>query len=307
MDTVYIVLIIIGALLVALMALAYVLFNYACVRKKRSSTVDLVDSSFDSLMATINAGAQWMEDTPHDSVTLMSFDGLKLCARVYTASGSKRTVVCMHGYRSRGMFDYSVHTEEYVKRGYNVVVPDQRACGDSEGRYITYGVRERRDCLMWINYAEERFGGSIYLHGLSLGCATVLMTLGLDLPKSVKGVIADCGYYSPWSECRHVMKSSMHLPPFPLLWLANVYCRVFAGFGLKQCDTREILKNNHVPVLFIHGQRDNFVPTYMTDENYAANAGEKYYFRAEKSTHATSYYDEPENFRKQQFEFLSKH
>lgn len=137
---------------------------------------------------------------PYEDVFITSFDGLRLHAKFYAASERKAPVQIMfHGYKSSAERDFCGGLREGIDGGFNVLLVDQRAHGESEGKYLTFGVNERFDCLSWASYAAERFGNDvkIYLYGISMGAATVLMASALPLPKSVSGIVADCGYTSP--------------------------------------------------------------------------------------------------------------
>ena len=122
-----------------------------------------------------------------------------------------------------------------------------------------------------------------------MGAATVLLSLGTDLPGNVKGVVADCGFTSPWEIVRHVAKRDFHLPAFPLLHLLDLVCRGIAGFSLKEVDTRKALAGSRLPVLFLHGAADDFVPVSMSEENYRACQGEKSLYLVPGAGHAQSY------------------
>lgn len=137
---------------------------------------------------------------PYENVFITSFDGLRLHAKFYAAPDPKAPVQIMfHGYKSAAERDFCGGLREGIDGGFNVLLVDQRAHGESEGKYLTFGVNERFDCLSWANYATERFGRDvkIYLYGISMGAATVLMASALPLPDSVSGIVADCGYTSP--------------------------------------------------------------------------------------------------------------
>ena len=108
-----------------------------------------------------------------------------------------------------------------------------------------------------------------------MGCATTLMAADLDLPDNVKGIIADCGFTSPWDIIKHVAKERFHLPPFPLMYMVDLISEVVAGFGLKEVSIPEIMKRNKIPVLFIHGDADDYVPMWMTIKNYEACASKE--------------------------------
>ena len=213
-----------------------------------------------------------------ERVKLTSFDGLELTALYLPVEGeAKGTVLAFHGYRSLATIDFALEVEFFHRMGYRVLLPYQRSHGESQGKYVTYGVKERFDCRDWARYAARRFGEEepLFLMGISMGCATVVMAMGLDLPQNVRGVVADCGFTTPWEIMAHVAKRDFHLPPFPFLYLLDLLARLRAGFFLKGADTRKALEKSRLPVLFIHGDGDDFVPLWMTQENYRLCRGEK--------------------------------
>ena len=150
---------------------------------------------------------------------------------------------------------------------------DQRSHGKSEGNTITFGIKERRDCLSWIQYICERFGNDtpIILCGLSMGAATVLMATDLELPPNIKGIIADCPYSSPKAIIQKVCKD-MHLPPKLLYPFVKLGACLLAGFNLEESDAVSAVKNTSIPILIIHGDDDRFVPYYMSEEIAKANS-----------------------------------
>ena len=147
----------------------------------------------------------------------------------------------------------------------------------------------------------------MFLDGISMGATTVLMALGRGVPPSVKGCIADCGFTSPWDEIGHCAHRWFHLPEKPMLCLLYPFTKVIAGFGLKEYSTEEALKNNRVPILLIHGLGDNFVPSWMTQRAYDANAGEKTLILVEGADHGMSYLTDEVRCRGALEAFLAKH
>ncbi len=215
----------------------------------------------DVMLAMINRLAA----RPAEIVHTASFDGLSLAARYYESKPGAPVALCFHGYRSTGIRDFSGAAEFCLTHGQNVLLPDQRAHGLSEGHTITFGVKERYDCLSWINYIIDRFGPQtqILLYGVSMGASTVLMATGLPLPSQVKGVIADCPYASAVAivkkVCRDVHLCSTLLYPF-----INIGAALFGGFSLKQADVPSAVASASVPILVIHGEDDRFVPCDMS-------------------------------------------
>ena len=183
--------------------------------------------------------------------------------------------ILFHGYKSSAERDFCGGLREGIDGGFNVLLVDQRAHGESEGKYLTFGVNERFDCLSWASYAAERFGNDvkIYLYGISMGAATVLMASALPLPKSVSGIVADCGYTSPKDIIFSVLRDH-HVPAAPVYAVARLGARLFCGFDLDSASAPDALSRSHIPVLFIHGDDDRFVPCRMSRENFEASAAE---------------------------------
>ena len=227
-----------------------------------------------------------------EKLVISSFDGLRLSGLCLPLPGEARgVIVAFHGYRSLATVDFALEVEFFHRMGYHVVLPYQRSHGESQGRYITYGVKERFDCQSWARWAAQRFGEEtpVFLMGISMGAATVLMAADLDLPESVRGIVADCGFTSPWDEMAHVARRDFKLPAFPLLYLLDLAARLRAGFGLKEGDARRSLSRGGLPVLFLHGEKDDFVPFSMTRENFAACRGEKALHTVKEAAHAQSF------------------
>ena len=163
-------------------------------------------------------------------------------------------------------------------------------------QYICFGVKERFDCRDWARYVCDRFGPEhdIFLGGLSMGSTTVLMATGLELPKSVRGVIADCGFTSPYEEFKEVLRHKIHLPVHPFIEIADMFCHIFAGYGFRDYSTLDAMRVNKLPILFIHGEADNFVPTYFTRENFDACLAPKVLITVPNAGHGFSYLLETE-------------
>lgn len=221
---------------------------------------------------TIRLAIDAMLKAPYERVTVESFDGLRLSARYYHTADNAPVQIQMHGYRGNALRDMCGGFALARKLGQNVLVVDQRAHGQSEGSVITFGVKERRDCLTWIRYANARFGANtpIILTGVSMGAATVLMALDLQLPDNVAGVIADCPFSHPMDIIQKVAHD-MKLPGPPVRLFASAAARIFAGFSLRESSAREAVKKAKIPVLLIHGDDDRFVPCDMSSQILSAN------------------------------------
>ena len=214
-----------------------------------------------------------------------------------------------HGFRSSPHADMSPVCDFYYSLGFSILLPCQRAHGASEGKYITFGAKERYDCADWVEFVSEKCGKDrpIVLHGVSMGAATVLASVSAGLPGNVKCIIADCGFTSPKDEFLHVMKRYLHLPRFPLYYLFAAGCRLICGFSINDFSNEEILKNCKVPVVFAHGEDDTLVPCDMSRRNYAACASEKLLFTVPGANHGESYLVDKEGCERALREFIGKY
>ncbi len=221
----------------------------------------------------------WMKmarSTPHENVSIRSFDGLTLRGRYYEYAAGALTEILIHGYRGSSERDISAGIERCFALGRNALLVDQRASGRSDGGVITFGINEHRDCLEWVSFLVDKLGGDcqIILTGISMGAATVAIAAGEKLPPNVVCVLADCGFTSAKEIMKKVIRE-MKLPPalaYPFVrWGAKIY----GGFDLEKTSPIEAVRRATVPVIFIHGDADAFVPSYMSEELFAACASQK--------------------------------
>lgn len=228
-------------------------------------------SKSESFLKRKKDGENWLAKYECRELYATSDDGLRLYARYLPSdTPSEKTIILFHGYRSCAEADFSAMFEYYHSRNYNLLFPDQRSHGKSEGKYITFGALERFDCVNWVNCIINEFGTNqqIVISGLSMGASTVLMSLDLGLPPQVKGVIADCGFTSPRDILTHILHTRFHLPSFPLIYTVAIAAKLFAGFGFGDASTLDSLKSSSLPALIVHGGNDDFVPTEMSVRNY---------------------------------------
>lgn len=265
---------------------------------KRDRTQKMAGTDWDRYIPAIHAAKEWLAEQPQEEVWVTSDDGLKLFGRFFPCGNSRKIVLCFHGYTSEGLNDYSTLARFYLEEGYNLLIVDERAHGRSEGTYIGFGCLDRHDAKVWIDYLVERLGEdcSILLHGDSMGAATVLMTTGLDLPKQVKAAVSDCAFTSAWEVFCAVLKNMYHLPPFPIMQIANQMVKKNAGYELDECNARREVKKAQIPILFIHGKSDTFVPCSMVYEMYDACPTEKKLVVVEGAGHVESCYKDPEKY-----------
>ena len=279
-----------SALVAVLLAVGYAAFVAAHVRRPsraRRKTMDPVAQwrhLIDPAVARLKAG-------PWEDLYITSHDGLRLHG-VYFDRGGADTVLCFHGYRSTPFGDFCIGGTFYLDEGCNVLFVDQRAHGESEGRYISYGIHERLDVKAWVEHMAPRTSGRLFLSGISMGAATVLMAADLELPK-VAGIMADCGFTSPRAIIKKVI-GDMHLPTWPILPLMNLWCRLLGRFSQTEYSTLQSLAQAKYPILFVHGKADDFVPCSMTEESYAACSGDKELVLVGNAGHGLSFLIERE-------------
>ena len=210
---------------------------------------------------------------PHERVHITSRDGLKLAGDWYPGQPGRPVHICCHGSRGLGVRDFCGGAQSLLARGDGVLLIHERAQGDSQGHTMTFGIREREDVARWAEYCAERFPGTpLFLHGISMGAATVLMTSALPLPAAVKGILADCPYDVPKDII--VLTAKKHAGPLAgLLWPFLTIGAFLFGNGLrfKNVCCHEAVKHANVPILIIHGEDDRFVPAYMSEPMAAAN------------------------------------
>ncbi len=254
---------------------------------------------------------EWLLAQPLEKVSIKARDGITLRAHYLPAAQpSDRLVIGLHGYTSSGLGEFSTHARFYHELGFDCLIVDHRAHGESEGDYVGFGILDRHDCMSWISYLEKRFGGSkrILLHGTSMGASTALMVSGFrELPDSVKGIVSDCAFTSPFDVFSHVLKRDYHMSPFPIMQINDAMCRKKAGYGFKDYSTLTAMEHNRLPVLFIHGANDTFVPTWMTQKNYEACKAPKKMIMVENAGHGASCYENNALYQKEVAEFVESH
>lgn len=267
------------------------LFTMACVRGEKLTVGDGFEKQADEYKDIRDSGKKLYESLAKTEVSIKSRDGLTLCGDFVKNGDGKKVVIAAHGFRSSPRHDFLACMPYFYNKGFSFLYIHQRAHGKSEGEYITYGVYERYDLCDWVNFAVKEYGGDveILLHGVSMGASTVLMASVLDLPENVKGIISDSGFVSPYDIFVHVLDRSFHAKPFPLLNIAGITAKRKAKFDFRSASTLDAMAENSIPVLFIHGEDDDFVPIDMTEANYEVCKAEKSIVRVKGARHVCGY------------------
>lgn len=286
-------------------------FQYACRRAPEPDWEDeagLRSGPYAEFAESLPAACQWLREHSAVDVQTTSFDGLTLRGKWVPAREPKATIILFHGYHTHYIHDFAGIFSLYHAMGLNLLLVRQRAHGESGGNYITFGVRERRDALSWVEFHNREHGmDNVFLGGMSMGASTVLFAAGEELPPNVRGITADCGFSSPAEIMAHIIRKDFHLPPKLVLPLMEVWARVLGGFSLWGCSSRESLARSKTPVLFIHGKADTFVPCHMSQTGYDACASEKELLLVEGAGHGKSYLYEPDRLTGALVDFFNRH
>lgn len=243
--------------------------------------------------------ADRLRNSECETVEITAHDGIRLIGHWQPCENAERVIIAMHGWRSSWYKDFGMISDFWRENHCSVLYVEQRAQGESEGEYMGFGLIERYDCLDWIRWANAH-GCSrlpIYLCGVSMGASTVLMAAGLELPENVHGVMADCGYTSAHDIWKHVVKHNLHISYGGITAsIASDICKKKINCGPKEYSCVEAMRNCKVPVLFVHGTDDHFVPIEMTYENYKACAAPKRLLVVPGAEHGMSYVLEKKNY-----------
>ena len=240
---------------------------------------------------------KWSEAIQQKQVEVKANDNITLRGTEYlNQEETNKWAIILHGYRSNPSSVLTIG-EHFSEKGYNVLIPSMRACADSEGEYVGMGWLDKEDLKCWINLIiEENKNAEIILHGSSMGAATVLMASGDELPANVKNIIADSGYTSVWDIFASEAKARFNLPEFPVLNMFQIVANRKAKYDIKEASSLEQVKKSKTPILFIHGDKDDFVPEYMCEKLYDATNCKKEKLIIHGAGHTDGKYREPEKY-----------
>ena len=281
------------------LAVAVLVISYLCFRmgflahrspEENTDAIDIPEGEiYEPFRPQMEAWTREVRAMPREHFVIRSFDGLQLHADFFEYAPGAPIEIMFHGYRGSAERDLSGGVQRCRAIGRSTLLVDQRCSRRSEGKVITFGIREHRDCLSWAWFTAERFPEcKIILTGISMGAATVCMASDKDLPANVIGILADCGYTSPKKIIRKVVRD-MGIPPALGYPFARLGAFLFGGFDLEAGSPEESLKNAKVPVIFYHGEDDAFVPCDMSRANYEACASRKALVTVPGAGHGLSY------------------
>ncbi len=297
---------------VALAATAlYTELMTSVIARRRSPLTDAIVSAAagepdDTHGPAIREKAQALRDLGLEQVAIRSQDGYVLRARWYPAEGAKRTIILVHGWRSSWNVDFSASSPFLHDNGCNLLLIDQRCHGESGGDLISYGIQERHDVLAWMDWLDANHPGiPVYLCGISMGAATVLMAAELPIAERISGIISDCGYSTPDEIVKLTVGKTLGGFTGPTMAAVNLNCKMRAGFTLKSASPiRAMAKNTDIPCLFFHGDEDDFVPVRMSLENYYACKAPKELYIVHGAGHGLSFMVDPERYQSKVLAFF---
>ena len=286
-------------LLLVLLFSGAAIFHIACARggKLISKVIATGYEKIYSEFPNIAEGCERLRQKEKREITIKACDGTPLTAYYIEGENKGRTIICVHGYHSDPVHDFGGATDKLLKHA-NLLLIDQRGHGKSGGKYITFGILESRDCKAWAEWLLKEKGEDhpVYFDGVSMGATSVLLASGLDLPKNVKGIIADCGFSSPKDIFEDITTRVIKVNPTLLLKSTDLFCRSFAKFSLYENSTLKAMETNKLPILFAHGTADSLVPYAMTQKAFDACNSKKYLVLAKDAEHGMSYLIDYESY-----------
>lgn len=302
---------IVAFIIAAVFLIAYICYRmafYAAPRKPQGDTIEIPKGQiYEVFREPMENWTREVRAMPSQPFSITSFDGLTLTGKYYEFKPGAPIELMFHGYRGNAERDLPGGVQRCFQLGRSVLMVDQRCSGGSEGHTITFGIYEHLDCLRWVDFMVSHFGKDvkIILTGISMGAATVLMASGKTLPSNVIGVLADCGFSSPKEIIQKVI-AQMGLP----VWLAYPFvklgARIYGHFDLESYSPMEAVKSATVPIIFFHGEDDDFVPCDMSRKMYAMCPSRKKLVTVPGAGHGLSYLVSPEQYLTALEEFFPK-
>lgn len=308
MTVVWIVTGIILGLSILVLLISLICFRMACYAPRKPETEKYPIPKGTIYEPYRDQMIQWMEETwaaPHEDMEITSFDGLKLRGKYYEYAPGAPVELMMHGYRGLADRDLCGGMQRCFLLGRNALIIEQRACGGSEGRVISFGINESKDCHGWVNHLIYRFGPDvkILLTGISMGAATVLLAAGQELPPNVVGLLADCGYTDAPSMIKRAA-AMLKLPANLSYPFVRLGARLFGGFDLNRAVPLEAASQCRLPLMLVHGENDDFVPCSMSRQIYEVYQGPKTIFTVPGAGHGLAYLKDTEGYLQAYKEFF---
>ena len=312
MKTIFIILIVMFSIIFLILIALLILFIFIFKGRKPVTEADIkyyiATHELGKYEEEIVSGIKRFQAMEKEEIYITSFDNKKL--KGYFVKNEKETnitIILVHGYHSAPFFDFSIGYQEYYKMGFDLLFVEQRAHEHSEGRFTTFGIKERFDVRDWTHYAQNRFpNNEIILAGVSMGSASVLFSLNLDLAKNVKACICDCGFSDATIEIAWRLNHNPKKIHYFVVSLLNIYMKLFEDITLKDTNAFIALKDNKLPILLAHSKTDKVVPYFMSEDIYKAITTYKDFIRVENARHAQSFLRDRQNYLTKLNNFLDK-
>ena len=312
MLALWIILGVVIALALMIVLLSYLCFRLAFYSPDRptvpSDAIDIPEGeAYEEFREDMEKWARDLRAMPHEEMSITSFDGLTLRGKFYEYAPNAPIELMFHGYRGTAERDLSGGVARCFQLGRSALLVDQRGCSESEGNVISFGINEHRDCLAWLDFAIQRFGKDvkIILTGISMGASTVLMVSDQTLPPNVLGILADCGFSSAKDIIKKVIRQ-MGLPADAGYPFVKLGAKLFGHFDLEAHSAVEAVKHATVPVIFFHGDGDDYVPCEMSRINYEACTSKKKLVIIPRAGHGLSYPVAPDTYLNALREFFGE-
>ncbi len=289
-------------LLVVTLLLAFGFFRRALFRPRAVDPADetaLHASRWFAYGPVVTPGARWLREQTWQEERAAAADGAELIGYWRPGDPGKPVFLLLHDYGSSPWIDFCLHARWAIRQGWSVLLPVERAHGESGGRWCTLGIREGEDCLLWISRAEELAGADcrIALGGVGLGGAAVLSALDRGLPEKVKALVLDSAFYSPRGQMKYIVRDRLHMRPFPLMQFMGLYARLCWGSFPGSLDGTAALKqNSNIPVFFAHGREDSMTPYAATEQAFRDCPAPKVMFSGEGAGHGACAFAEGERY-----------
>lgn len=294
-------------ILILILVISSITFKFTFLKSKKENNMFNLPISkvYESHKELFSKLISELDNLKYEDIYINSHDGLKLHGKYYHVKDNAPICICFHGYRSSATKDFSAGIKMCFENNHNVLLVDHRAHGKSQGQVITFGIKERYDCLDWINYIDTRFPNSkIFLFGISMGASTIIMSTSLITSQNVVGLIADCPYSSPKQIIKKIAKD-MKLPCNILYPFVYLSAKLFGGFNINESNCINEIKNSKIPTLIIHGEADSFTPCEMSKEmkKYASENVNLILFP--KADHGLSYITDENRYKQAVKDFIN--
>ena len=246
----------------------------------------------------LNETRAWAAEAVHEKIAVETQDGYTLIAETFPAEEESHVwILVLHGYTG-GKEEMYPFAYWYHEQGYQILVPDLRCQGESEGDFIGMGWTDHFDCVLWVNYILSRDADArIVIHGQSMGASTALMMAGDERTSNkITAVISDCAYTDAYSMFGDKITEWFYLPPFPIVDTACFVLRMRGGYNLKDASAIDAVVKSRIPTLFIHGSEDDMISVQMSQDLYDAAGGPKELLIVEGAGHAQAQDKDPEAY-----------